>query len=60
VDVVLFRALNDLVEFRMRNAGDVLDDDGLVHFGGHDDADAGLAQVRAGFRGGGLAHEKIR
>src|SRR5688500_7634536 len=58
--VVLLRALDDLVELRVRDAGDVLDDDRLVHFGGDDNADAGLAQVRTGVLGSGFAHGDLR
>ena len=45
VHVVFFRALDDLVEFRVRNAGDVFDDEGLVHFIGNDHANAGFTKV---------------
>jgi hypothetical protein len=45
VHVVFLRALDDLVETGMGNAGDVLDDEGLVHLVGDDDADTGLADV---------------
>ena len=55
VDVVFFRPFDDLVEFGVGNSGDMLDDEGLVHFIGHDDADAGLAVGGGGFRCG-LAH----
>jgi hypothetical protein len=43
--VVFFGALDDLVELGMRNAGDVLDDEGLVHFVGNDHANAGFTEV---------------
>ena len=56
--VVLLRALDDLVELGMGNAGDVLDDEGLVHFVGHDHADAGLTEVDLSVRRS-LAHGKL-
>ena len=58
VDVVFLRPLDNLVELRMGNAGDVLDDDGLLHFVGDDDADASLAKVRLGFLSG-IAHGSV-
>ncbi len=54
VHVVFLRAFDDLVELRVGNTCDVLDDDGLFHFIGNDNADAGLALVldgRCGFLG---------
>lgn len=51
--VVFLGAFDDLVELRVWNAGDVLDDDGLLHFRRDDDADTGLAfmDCRCGFLG---------
>ena len=40
--VVLLGALDDFIELWVRNAGDMLDDDCLLHFIGNDDAYAGL------------------
>ena len=45
VHVVFLGALDDLVEFRMGNAGNVFDDEGLVHFIGNDHANAGFTKV---------------
>lgn len=50
--VVFLGALDDFVELRVGNAGDVLDDDGFLHFIGDNDAHTGLAFVlnrRCGF-----------
>ena len=43
--IIFFRALDDLVEFRVRNTGNVLNDESLVHFIGDDHADAGFTKV---------------
>ena len=62
--VELGRTLDDLFELRVRHAADDFDHDGLVHFGGHDLTDAGLAQTAldgsGGFSGGGdrIAHDE--
>ena len=56
VDVVFFGSFDDLVELGMGNAGDVLDDDGLVHLIGDDKADAGLAEAGGPGFLGSLAH----
>jgi hypothetical protein len=45
VDVVFFRAFNDFVKLRVRNAGNVLNDDGFFHFIGNHHAYAGLTEV---------------
>ena len=52
VHVVFLGALDDFIELRVRNTGDMFDDDGLFHFIGNDNTDAGFAQVddsRCGF-----------
>ena len=47
----------ELLEARVGDAGDVLDDDGLVHLVRDDDAEAGLAPgVGGGGIGLGVAH----
>ena len=53
VHVVFLGALDDLVEFWVRNAGNVFDDDGFFHFIGNDDTNASFALVncRCGFLG---------
>ncbi len=53
VHVVFLGALDDLVEFRVRNAGNVFDDDGFFHFVGNNDTYAGFAFVNGscGFLG---------
>ena len=62
--IELSRALDNLFELRVRHAADDFDHDGLVHFGGHDLTDAGLAQTAlnggGGFSGGGdrIAHDE--
>ena len=62
--IELSRTLDDLFELRVRHAADDFDHDGLVHFGGHDLTDAGLAQTAldgsGGFSGGGdrIAHDE--
>ena len=43
--VVFLGAFDDLVEFRVGNAGDVFDDEGLVHFIGNDHANTGFTKV---------------
>ena len=48
VHVVFLGALDDLVEFRVGNTGNVLNDEGLFHFVGNDHANAGLAEVDLG------------
>lgn len=45
VHVIFLGTLDDFVELRVRNTGDVLDDDGLFHFIGNDNTDAGLTLV---------------
>lgn len=45
VHVVFLRAFDDFVELWMGNACDVFDDDGLFHFVGNDNANAGLTKV---------------
>ncbi len=57
--VVLLRPLDDLVETRMRNAGDVLDDEGLVHLVGDDHANAGFTKVDLSVLGS-IAHGENR
>ena len=51
VNVVFLRALDDLVELGMGNAGHVFDDEGLVHFIGNDHANAGFAEMDLTVRG---------
>ena len=43
--VVFLGALDDLVEFRVGNTGNVFNDEGLVHFIGNDHANAGFTKV---------------
>jgi hypothetical protein len=47
--VVFLGPFYDLVELRVRDASDVFDDEGLLHFVGDDNADTGLAKVWLGF-----------
>ena len=64
--IELSRAFDDLFKLWVRHAADDFDHDGLVHFGGHDLTDAGLAQTAldggggGGFSGGGdgIAHDE--
>ena len=45
VSIELLALLDDLLELGVRNAGDVLHNDGLVHLGGSHHADARLAKA---------------
>lgn len=64
MSVELGRAFDDLFKLRVGHTADDFDHDGLVHFGGHDLTDAGLAQTAldggSGFSGGGdrIAHDE--
>ena len=48
--IVFLRALDDFIKLRVGHAGDVFDDEGLVHFIGDDHANAGFAQMDLGVR----------
>ena len=48
--IVFLRALDDFIKLRVGHAGDVFDDEGLVHFIGDDHADTGFAQMDLGVR----------
>ena len=55
VHVVFLRALDDFIELRMGNTGNVFDDEGLIHFIGNDHADAGFTKMDLDVRSS-LAH----
>lgn len=55
--VIFLRTLDDFIELRMGNTGNVLDDDSLFHFVGNDHANACFTEVDLCVLGS-LAHDK--
>lgn len=56
VDVVFFRAFDNFIEARVGHAGDMFDDEGLIHFIGDDHANAGFAERDVCVLRSGIAH----